>query len=221
MANIRIIEKHEELNSIGCEFFTKASENHITRMSSTKLRWLSIRDGKGDYISTMQEMACKFVENIAEKYGTHDWNKLNLKILLYENPRKNQDIYIKYLLKCGADLRYLKTKDCTKVVIQDNVLYLTFASSFEKVVNSGIYYVGKKLSDPYIDYCLNQFDTKFSKARKMTIRNDKIEYADGFVSRLKNEFKTVVMKDWIILLLGALFGGVVGVLISYIAKLFF
>ena len=123
MANIRIIERHEELSSLGCEFFMKANESHITRVSSTKLRWLSIRDGKGEFISSMQKSACAFLENIAGKYGSDDWDKLNLKILLYDNPVLSQDNHIKTLIKCGADIRYLRSKDCSKIVIQDNVIY--------------------------------------------------------------------------------------------------
>ena len=123
MANIRIIKRHEELNSLGCEFFTKANEGHITRISSTKLRWLSIRTNNKDYISSMQKSACDFLETIAEKYGADDWDKLNLKILLYDNPIKSQDDHIKTLLKCGADIRYLQLQECSKIVIQDNIIY--------------------------------------------------------------------------------------------------
>lgn len=214
MANIRIVERHEELNSLGCEFFTKASESHVTRVSSTKLRWLSIRNGNGEYISPMQEKACLYLENIAEKYGSDDWDKLSMKILLYENPIDSQDPFIKCLLKCGADIRYLQTNKCSKIVIQDNVVYLTFASSIEKVVNSGIYYVGKKTSDPYIDYCIQQFDSKYNRAKKIALSGNKIVYADRFTIRFIKEFKGVGMKDWIILLLGAIFGGLVSLFFS-------
>lgn len=215
MANIRIIERHEELNSLGCEFFMKANESHITRVSSTKLRWLSIRDGKGEFISSMQKNACAFLENIAGKYGSDDWDKLNLKILLYDNPVLSQDNHIKTLIKCGADVRYLRSKDCSKIVIQDNVIYLTFASSFEKVVNSGIYYVGKKTLDPFIDYQTQQFDIKYNMARKVTLnRKYRLVYADRFVPRLKNELNAVGMKDWINILLGAFMGGIISVIIA-------
>ena len=214
MATIRIVERHEELNSLGCEFFTKACENHITRVSSTKLSWLSIRDGNGGFISPMQEQACSFLDNIVENYGSDDWNKLNMKILLYENPINTQDKYIKCLLKCGVDLRYLRTNDCSKIVIQDNIIYLTFASSFEKVVNSGIYYVGKKISDPFIDYNILEFDSKFNKAKKLTLKNEKIVYADRFFSRLTKELNGVAMKDWINLFLGALLGGLVSIVMG-------
>lgn len=216
MANIRIVERHEELNSLGCEFFTKASESHITRISSTKLRWLSIRNGNGEYISPMQEMACSYLENIAEKYGSDDWDKLSMKILLYENPIYSQDPFVKCLLKCGADIRYLRTDKCSKIVIQDNIVYLTFASSIVKVVNSGIYYVGKKTSDPYINYCIQQFDSEYNRAKKLTLSDNKIIYADRFTLRFINEFKGLGMKDWIILLLGALFGGLISLIISNI-----
>ena len=214
MANIRIIGKHEELNSLGCEFFLKTNESHTTRVTSTRLRWLSIRNGKGEFITPVQKDACSFLEATAEKYGSDDWDKLNLKILLYENPIYTQDSFIKCLLKCGADIRYFRTTDCTKVVIQDNVIYLTFASSFKKVVNSGIYYVGKKTDDPFVDYHKQQFDLKFYKGKKITLKNDNIVYADKFLSRFNSELKDVGMKEWITLFLGALLGGIISIIVG-------
>lgn len=211
MANIKIVNNHKELNSLGCEFFTKANESHITRISSAKLRWLSIRTEKGEYISPMQETACSFIENVADNYGAKAWDKFNLKILLYENPIKYQDKYIKSLLTCGADIRYLNEKDCSKIVIQDNYLYLTFASSFEKVVNTGFLYTGN-IDDPYIDLYTQQFDMKFSKAKKMALKDGRIVYANNFLTRIKDEIKDLGLRDWIILLLGTLFGGAISII---------
>lgn len=215
MANIKIVKRYEELNSLGCEFFTKVHEGHITRISSTKLRWLSIRTNNGEFISSMQKNACAFLKTIAEKYGAEDWDKLNLKILLYDNPIKSQDDHIKTLLKCGADIRYLQVQECSKIVIQDNIIYITFASSFEKVVNSGIYYVGSKNSDPLIDYQIQQFDKKFNIAKRITLnKNLKIVNAVSIIPRLKTELSAVSMRDWIIILIGALIGGIISVIIT-------
>lgn len=94
-------------------------------------------------------------------------------------------------------------------------IYITFASSFEKVVNSGIYYVGRKNSDPLIDYQIQQFDKKFNTAKKITLnKNLKIVNAVSIIPRLKTELSAVSMREWIIILIGALIGGIISFIIT-------
>ena len=215
MPTIKIVNKHEELSHLGCQFFTQASECHKTRITSAKLRWLSVRKGKNndEYISDMQKEACNYIDDISQKYGSNDWNKLNLKILLYDNPIKSQDETIKKLLKCGAEVKYLKSKDCSKIVIQDNILFLSFATSFDKVVNSGIYYVGKESTDPFIEYYLKLFDSQFQKARKISLKDDKIEYDDGFFTLLWKTLIGMEMKEWVNALVGAILGIILTIIV--------
>ena len=216
MSTITKIDKHEELSVKGCEFFIKANESFTTRISTNKLRWLSIKKN-GDYISSTQRDACMFIENIIKQYGNADWDKLNLKILLYENPIKNQEEYIKKLIKCGADVRFFNAKERTRIMTQKNVVFITFSTKDDKVVNYGIYYVGDDTSiDPYIDYWNKQFDSIFNKARKVILKDNTIVFADKFIKSLWKTIKDAEFKEWIMLFLGAVIGAIFGWLFQFL-----
>ncbi len=212
MATIKILETHKELNECGCNFFCNTSEIHLTRVTSTELRWLSVRTAKGEYISPAQEFACAHVDAIADSYGSNEWDKINMKILLYVNPIKSQHHHIKNLLKCGADIRYIKNQNCTRLVIQDNKLFFTVSSSQEKVVNSGILYTGKKINDPLINYYTQEFDSMFLRARPIEMQNNRIVFRHRGIKYWYAIVQNLDAKDWINLIFGAILGTMLGLL---------
>lgn len=219
MAAVKIINRHKELNEYGCSFFINTSEAHVTKITSAELRWLSIKTGNGEYVSEKQEMACAYIDSVANTYGSKEWDKINMKILLYVNPVISQHDHIKKLLKCGADIRYLKEQNCTKIVIQDNMLYFTISASLEKVVNSGILYTGKKINDPLINYYAQEFDGKFSKARQVELSDsNKIKFKNRGVLYWCNIIKNLDTKDWINLIFGACIGTILSLLGSLIVN---
>ena len=107
MPNIQILSTHKELNEFGCKYFLNTSESHTTRITSTELRWLTVRDGSGNYYTPTQQAACAYIDDLAQNYGSLEWDKINMKILLYVDPTIAQRPHIITLLKCGADIRYL------------------------------------------------------------------------------------------------------------------
>lgn len=219
MATIKILDNHSELNDCGCSFFINTSEAHITRLTSSELRWLSVRTGTGEYISKNQQIACRHIESIAQKYGSKEWDKVNMKILLYKNPVTTQHTHIKMLLKCGADIRYLKGQNNIRIVVQDNILYFTISPSIEKVVNSGVVYTGKKINDPLIDYYVKIFDEKFNKARQIELSDkNKIKFKSIGLSYWYDVIKNLDIKDWINLILGAIIGAIISVLGTLISN---
>lgn len=210
MATVKILNTHKELSEYGCRYFLKTSESHVTRVTSTELRWLTVRRGDGGFYTQVQEEACSYIDELALNFESDEWDKINMKILLYVNPITSQHLHIIKLLKCGADIRYISEDNSTKVLIQDNELYLTFASSKEKVVNSGIVYVGNKVGDPLISHYVADFDNKFAKARKLVLKDGRIVFHDR---GLRNVYKTIMsyeMKDWLTLILGAILGTLFG-----------
>lgn len=99
MATVKIFNTHKDLNECGCTFFINTSEAHVTRVTSTELRWLSIKTRSGEYISKSQETACEYIESVANAFGSKEWDKINMKILLYVNPVISQHEHIKKTTK--------------------------------------------------------------------------------------------------------------------------
>lgn len=210
MASVKILNTHKDLNEYGCGYFLKTNESHITRVTSTELRWLTVRNGDGSFFTSAQEEAYAYIDNIANDYGTDEWDKINMRILLYVNPTISQHPHIIKLLQCGADIRYIKESNSTKVLIQDNELYLTFSPSIDKVVNSGIVYVGQKNNDPLIKHYAKEFDEKFALAKKVTLKNGKIVFKERGIRNIYNILKGYEMNDWLNLVLGAILGTLFG-----------
>lgn len=217
MATIRIIDNHSELNSVGCHFFTTANESQVTRVSSTKLRWLSLRTQAGDYFTEEQGKAMERIKSLEVNNGkSSGLGKLNMRILLFCDPTKESPddaMHIFKLLKAEADIRYSNRTSSTKVIIQGNSLYLSYAPDVSKVVNSGILYTGRMVNDPVIEHHKCEFDSIFDSARKLTIRNEKIVFEDVGLSRIWKAMRSISAKDWILLILGALLGALLPILI--------
>lgn len=210
MANIKVLNTHKDLNEFGCKYFLNTNEFHTTRITSTELRWLTVRDGSGAFYTTTQREACSYINDLAKDFGSAEWDKINMKILLYVDPTKAQHPHIKTLLMCGAEIRYLNEINNTRVVIQDNELYLTFSTSIDKVVNSGIVYVGQKINDPLISYYIQEFDSKYASARKVKLEKEQIVFEKRGVANLIQIINSYDTKDWLNLILGAILGTLFG-----------
>lgn len=219
MPNIKIIKTYHDLNERGCKFFLDLNESSITRVTSAQLRWLSARI-EGQYISDAQKEACDYIDSITKTYGTKEWAKINLKILLYVNPCKAQDKYIIELLKCGVDIRYVREDNCKKIVLQKNMLYISFSPTLDKLVNTGIIYTGIKHDDPLIEYYKTEFDNKFNKARKVILNeNGVISLKDKNIVYWYNIVKNYDAQQWISLIIGACLGGIVGLLFGLLTAI--
>ena len=144
----------------------------------------------------------------------------NLKILLYVNPCKAQDKYIIELLKCGVDIRYVREDNCKKIVLQKNMLYISFSPTLDKLVNTGIIYTGIKHDDPLIEYYKTEFDNKFNKARKVILNeNGVISLKDKNIVYWYNIVKNYDAQQWISLIIGACLGGIVGLLFGLLTAI--
>ena len=214
MSSIKIIENHTQLNDQGCQFFLSSNENIVTRMTSSEVRWLSLRTSKNEFISDSQVLAYEYINKIAENYKESDWDKINMKILLNSNPIGKQDEHIKTLIMCGADVRYLNEKTPIKIILQKNKLYITIAPSIERVVNSGVLYTGRTINDPLIDYYKEEFDQKFAKARQVILVNEQLRFRKRNIKEILQMIKNIEMQDWFILILGTVLGGLVGIFVS-------
>lgn len=214
MPVIKIIEHHTQLNDQGCQFFLSSNENVVTRMTSFELRWLSLRTSKDEYVSDNQVLACEYINKIAENYKEQDWDKINMRILLYSNPVIKQQEHIKTLIMCGADVRYITDKKPIKIILQKNKLYITISPSLDKVVNSGVLYIGRNINDPLIDYYRDEFDSQFSKARQVVLVDNQLRLRRRTIKEILQMIKNVEMQDWFILVLGTILGGVVGLFLN-------
>ena len=210
MATVKIINTHKELNEYGCRYFLNTSESHLTRVTSTELRWLTVRKSDGEFFTPFQEEACSYIDNLALNYESEEWDKINMKVLLYVDPTIAQHPHIIKLLKCGAEIRYILENNTTKVLIQDNELYLTFSSSKEKVVNSGVVYVGNKVDDPLIHHYSTEFDQKFASAKRVILKDGRIVYEESGLVNIYKTIKSYETKDWLNLVLGAILGSLFG-----------
>lgn len=210
MATVKILNTHKELNEYGCRYFLETSESHVTRVTSTELRWLTVRKGDGGFFTPAQEEACSYIDDLALNYESDEWDKINMKILLYIDPTVAQHPHIIKLLKCGAEIRYVAENNTTKVLIQDNELYLTFSSSKDKVVNSGIVYIGNKVGDPLVNHYVTEFDHKFATAKRIILKKGKIVYQERGLINVYKTIKSYETKDWLNLILGAILGALFG-----------
>lgn len=215
MANAKIIEGHNNLNAIGCSFFLNSNEKICTRITSSNLRWLSIRENNDCYLSVEQEKACNRIDTILDTYRTAEWDKLNMKILLFSNPTKSKDNhYIKKLILCGADIRYLPLSTRQRMVLQGNKLYFSISSNRDKVVNIGWIYEGRPSNDPFIDFYKDWFDKKFEKAKIIGIKKDKLVTTDSVIKKIYVGFSNLTLENWINLLLGAVLGTLTSLLFT-------
>ena len=98
----------------------------------------------------------------------------------------------------------------TKIVIQDNEIYLTFSSSMYKVVNSGAVYIGQETNDPLINHYIEEFDSKYAMARKVMLSDGKIVFEKRGISNIVSIIKSYDTKDWVNLILGAILGTLLG-----------
>lgn len=214
MASIKIIEGHNVLNAVGCSFFIESNEKVMTRISSSDLRWLSIREGNGAFLSDEQKTACDRIDEIIERFGSSVWDKMNMRILLFSNPIRSKNEYILKLIRCGADVRYCPVGSKTRMALRGNRLYLSHSSDCLKVVNTGWLYEGRAVNDPFIDYYRNWFDSKFASSRKIIVRGDKMRYDESIASRILKSLKNMSVESWLNIVLGAVMGAIISCLVA-------
>ncbi len=210
MATVKLIDGHKDLNATGCSFFINLTESVVTRVTSSDLRWLSLRENEDEFITPNQKEACDKIENILSHFHGSEWNKINLKVLLFSNPTKSANPYLVKLINCGADIRYIKSSSKIRLAICKNLLYLTLSTTPKNVVNSGMLYSGRTQQDPLIDFYTSWFDTKFASARKTKVKNGKVVFDDSFWEQVKIGYNRMDSKDWIGLILGAILGALIG-----------
>lgn len=55
MPSAKIVSTYQDLNSLGCEMLLATNESHVTRMTSSKMRWISLKNDKNEFISKNQK----------------------------------------------------------------------------------------------------------------------------------------------------------------------
>ena len=132
----QVIQGLKNLNKQGCLFFIDANTDEETLLSSTSLRWLTHDCDGSNFYTNEQKRALSKIQNIK---GDVSINKVNLKILLYDNPIKiNENKHIKDLLQLGGvEIRYLNSKNTLRIALQGKKLYLSSSSDKEKRLTKG------------------------------------------------------------------------------------
>jgi hypothetical protein len=219
MPSVKILTDYDQLNDAGCNLILTANESQLTLMTSTELRWLYVRKEGGVHFTSKQKDVCEHIEGIIQCYGNVDMAKLNMKILLNKDPRKKQYEHIKNLIKAGADIRFKKSKEKTKIVIQNNVLFFSYAPHISKVVHKGILYTGNTRNDPMIEYYTELFNDNFSKSKKVSLDGEgNIVFSEKILKTMYMSFKEFDTKDWMTLFFGAIIGGVISLIVAVLSK---
>ena len=178
-----LVEGLKALNSEGCRFFIDANPQQETLITSSRLRWLSIREKKGAYFTDELNQA---LQRIAQLVDLTDANHLNIRILLYRHPRRykraERDVVVD-LLRCGGtEIRYLKNNDqLSRLALRGGKLFLSTAARTGEAVNQGIVYESfSPASDPLLESFHASFEADFAKAKRLVLnKNGKIAYADS------------------------------------------
>lgn len=212
MATIKIIEGHHNLNSVGCSFFLDSNENLITRVTTSNLRWLSIRESNDEYFSDEQQRACERIDDIFNRFNSNIWDKLNIRILLFANPTKTNNSYLNKLIAGGADVRFYKSKSNVRMALCGKRLFLARSSDNKKVVNQGWLYEGRNNNDPFLDFYKDWFDNKFEHSSKIILKNGKLRYEKTSIERIIDSFRNITIDGWINILLSAVLGALIGCL---------
>lgn len=185
----QIIRGLQNLNKQGCLFFIDANTDEATLMTSTSLRWLTHDCDGSKFYTNEQKRALSKIQKIK---GDVSINKVNLKILLYDNPIKaKENKHIKDLLQVGGvEIRYLNSKNTLRIALQGKKLYLSSSSDKGKKVDKGWLYYANIEDDLLIDYYRNLFYAEFQNAKKIIYHNGGIIYADKFSRRIVSWCKT-------------------------------
>lgn len=212
MAIIKIIEGHHNLNSVGCSFFLESNENIITRITTSNLRWLSVRESDDKFFSIEQQRACERIDDLISRYNSVIWDKLNLRILVFTDPTKTDNEYLLKLIAGGADVRFYKSDSKIRMALSGKKLFLARSSEHKKVVNQGWLYEGRNNHDPFLDFYRDWFDNKFDLASKIILKNGKLQFERTFFERIIDGFKKISIDGWINILLSAVIGALIGCL---------
>lgn len=219
MATIEIIDNYHELNRVGCNLILKADEFKCSLFTSVSMRWLSIReDNNSTPYTESQKKACEYLDRIVQTMGSSSWAKLNMKILLYKDPRDLRDnSHIKKLLRAGAEIRFKKSTNKTKIILQGNTLFLSFTRDIGKVVNKGLLYESSNFDDPLIEYYNELFMNEFSFARRIILDNEtgEIKFGDNWMKNIFLIMKSMDTKEKVIFWGGAAISAIIGFLLSF------
>ena len=217
---VDIIHRLEQLNDLGCSFFLEANEFHKTIMVSSELRWLTTKPPTGTESYNIQQKANTHINDILSVYG--DSPKMNMQILLCTNPKEiKENEHIVRLIKAGVDIRYKKMDNTIKICHRENTLFISYARELDQKVNSGIKYVGKKDNDPFIKRYTAHFDRDFENAQKLVVdKNGKLIFVDKPYKVWGKEVKKIGKKDIMTAAIGAIFGAILGGLVTLLLKIY-
>ncbi|MBR0195675.1 MAG: hypothetical protein IJQ32_05505 [Paludibacteraceae bacterium] len=210
---VREVRDLEELNNLGCHYINTANQGNYTRMITRSMRWLTVRDGNGYYLSEEQKRACHRIEYLTALDENNIERHLNLNILLEKDPRHSygpEYTYIKRLIQIGADVRFVERESKVKLVLQEDELYLSFSNNSDKMVSIGYHYIGKNKADGLCQYIANKFDRQFEKAQKLTIINDKIALESKHVGEQMRRAFHLTDREWAIYVLSIIASIVIG-----------
>jgi len=210
--DIYVVYEDKDLSSVGCGFFIEA-EHKKTLLTSTELRWLTVKENReSPELFTEKQVEAN---NCISKCANRDWGKLDMKVLLYKNPKNLVDNnHIVQLIRAGADVRFLKMNNITKICLSENKLFLSFAPNIEQVANKGILYNGRQNEDPIIGYYESIFNNDFIRARRIIVKNNKLSYEDKWYQFLYKTIKEISLKELIIMFIGAILGIFITVLVK-------
>ena len=161
---IKIVSNLIELNEKGCSFFLK--EHGETCIASESVRWLT--KNKNQWISRKQKEA----NNHIDKYIDNRWKLDNIKVLLYEDPTKQNQNHIVRLIRAGANVKFKETDNTARICLSGNELFVSYSANSKNHVKTGVYYFGNLKYDPMIEHYKNIFNKDFETARKIIVNNN-------------------------------------------------
>ena len=222
LPSIREIRDLKELNALGCHYLLSANHCNYTRITTRSMRWLTVRNGNY-FMTPEQENARRRIDELViDNVNSIDRN-LNLNILLDKDPRNLtgecfDDSYIKKLIVIGADVRFEDRDSKMKLVLQENELYVSFASGFAQTVNIGYHYIAKSKEDRLCRFLADEFDARFMKAQRLAVVNDKIVLADPTMTeKVRTAFKWS-LREWASFILSVFASFLIGIIVTILCS---
>lgn len=216
----------KNLNKEGCRFFLNANSDTDTFISTQRLRWLSHRQNTGDCYTDEQKDAIKTIISNANNRDGEFPSLGTMNILLFTHPRdlnEDEKETIKLLIRCRADIRYLKSNNDhllrisiqkPKIGKQESKLFLSTSKKPEEEVSEGILYVSEDDKNLLLKHFTNKFDQEFKLAKRLRLKNDRIVFADNLIKQFrkwcKSDHGINVISLWI---------GIVGVFMTVIGAI--
>jgi hypothetical protein len=213
LPSFEIVTEDDRLGEIATNLLME--DSHEPKLLITnRFRWAKASLEGNKYVQRNHMEFEKYLKKIGLKYGGEIYKAYNAKVILLRNPvskKASNKEAIKILLRSGADVRFYKKRDIDyRLIMLGKKVFFTFSDSDKDdvVVNRGFLYQGESQgADTFIEYFKMEFDRAFGDSKRIAL-NEKgeIVFADSGFSRLSSSLKEISYKDYILIILGALFG---------------